>query len=441
MKNYILIQNEGEIEINSFELIGASTKRDDNTKIGFFGSGLKYSIAYMMRNKIDFKIFSGETEIIFSCKEEVFRGQIFERICINGNPTSYTTTMGATWTEDWFILRELYCNALDESSCQMVKSTSDLNAVSGKTRIYVEATESLRKVVDNWDVYFTDERTKLLTEENVYTTYLGEDNLRQNVDIYDKIVGSIYRKGIKVGEDSEMVYDYGFTSVTINEDRTAKSLGALSYCFTDLMSKFPSENYVCNILRTINSREYKSLQNTKANSKFSDKWIEFSKNYLLVIEEQCGKYSDEISKSRKEVFLIPRYFAKQIKQNYEEFQILGLGKSVDNIGFNVVEVTPKMNYLMNAVSADLKEMKYDIPYDITIVKFEDSAILGKADIKEKLIYLSDAVFDMGKREIAMTIMEEVEHINSGKQDETRAFQNHLISSWLKTMENQNGLFL
>jgi len=56
MKKYILIQNDGEIETNSFELIGASTKRDDKTKIGFFGSGLKYSIAYMMRKGIEFKI-------------------------------------------------------------------------------------------------------------------------------------------------------------------------------------------------------------------------------------------------------------------------------------------------------------------------------------------------------------------------------------------------
>ena len=72
MKNYILIQNDGEIEINSFELIGASTKRGEPGKIGFFGSGLKYSIAYMMRNGIDFKVFSGTNEIVFSLKSEDF---------------------------------------------------------------------------------------------------------------------------------------------------------------------------------------------------------------------------------------------------------------------------------------------------------------------------------------------------------------------------------
>jgi hypothetical protein len=38
-------------------------------------------------------------------------------------------------------------------------------------------------------------------------------------------------------------------------------------------------------------------------------------------------------------------------------------------------------------------------------------------------------------------MEENEHIKSGKGDETRAFQTHLFSQWLKTMEDNNGLFL
>ena len=146
MKNYILIQNDGEIEINSFELIGASTKRGESGKIGFFGSGLKYSIAYMMRNGIDFKVFSGTNEIVFSLKSEDFRDKKFERICINGNPTSYTTSIGPTWSEDWFVLREIYCNAVDESNYQLIKSTQTVAGVDGKTRIYVELTKNLEEV-------------------------------------------------------------------------------------------------------------------------------------------------------------------------------------------------------------------------------------------------------------------------------------------------------
>jgi len=445
MKKYILIQNDGEIESNSFELIGASTKRNDNSKIGFFGSGLKYSVAFMMRNNIDFKIFSGEQEMIFTTIPEKLKEQIFDRICINGKPTSFTVTMGPTWTEEWFVLREIYCNALDESSCQVIRETENINAAAGKTRIYIEATENLKIVVDNWDAYFTSERELMLEVDKVYTSYLGDKTTSQKTQIYKKTEGVIYRKGIRVGLEDGMLYDYGFDYVQINEDRTAKNLGALSYAFSDIIAKMPNENYVISILRSGFDEkpcfEYRSIQNSKPTGSFSSKWIEFSKNYCLVLREKSGNYAEEISRTKKEVFLLPSYFAKELKKNLPQVMIIGLGRTIGDVGMTDVVVTPKMNYLLKDVVKSLNEMQYQIPYNMTIVQFDDNDTLGRADIKTKEIYLSDKLFDMGRREIAMCIMEEVEHIISGKSDETRAFQNHLFSSWLKTMENNTGLFL
>lgn len=443
MKKYILIQNDGEIEANSFELIGASTKRNDNTKIGFFGSGLKYSVAFMMRNNIEFKIFSGEQELVFTTMPEKLKEQIFDRICINGKPTSYTVTMGPTWTEDWFVLREIYCNALDESSCQLVRETENINAVKDKTRIYIEATEKLRTVVDNWDAYFSTDRESKIDIEKVYTQYFS-DQSHQTVSVYKKTEGIIYRKGIRVGVKNKMLYDYGFDFVNINEDRTAKDLSYLSYSFADMIGKMSNENYVLSILRSGNDEEpcseYRVMENHTPRNEFSSKWIEFSKNYFLVLAEKSGKYVEDIQRTKKEVFLIPQYFAKELKKQLPQVVIVGLGRTVGDIGMNDVETTPKMDYLLKDVVKSLNEMKYEVPYDISIVEFDDEDTLGSADLKTKQIYLSAKIFDMGRREIAMTIMEEVEHIVSGKGDETRAFQNHLFSSWLKTMENSNGLF-
>ena len=48
----IKITSKGEIDERAFSLLGASSKRDDNTKIGMFGSGLKYSLAYLLRKEI-----------------------------------------------------------------------------------------------------------------------------------------------------------------------------------------------------------------------------------------------------------------------------------------------------------------------------------------------------------------------------------------------------
>jgi hypothetical protein len=443
MKKYILIQNDGEIESNSFELIGASTKRGDTSKIGFFGSGLKYSIAYMMRNNIDFKIFSGENELAFTVIPVLLKGQTFDRICINGNPTSYTITMGTTWTEDWFVLREIYCNAIDEGSCQMVKETENVNPVAGKTRIYIELTESLKNIVENWDAYFSTDKEPLHQLDSVYTSYFGSDSA-QPISIFKKTSGVIFRKEIRVHVSDKLNFDYGFSDVQINEDRTASKVGGLQYALVNIISSFPSENYIASILRSGKTDspcdEYKSMSIGYAEKGYSEQWLDFSKKYLLVLEENAGKYVEEIQKSKKEFFLIPAYFAKNLKSNLPEVMILGLGSNINGIGMNKIEPTEKMNYLLKEVINCLGEMRYQVPYDITIVEFDDNQILGQADIAAKEIYLSDRVFDLGRREIALAIMEEVEHIVSGKKDETRGFQTHIFSSWLTTMENNAALF-
>jgi hypothetical protein len=448
---YILIQNDSEIEINSFELIGASTKRGQTDKIGFFGSGLKYSIAYMMRNSIQFRIFSGLNEITFTTQAETLKDQSFDRICINGSQTSYTTTMGPTWTEDWFVLREIYCNAIDEAGCQMVKSTESVQPSEGKTRIYIELTESLARVINAWDCYFSDERTPIFTVEKVYTSGLGltdgsQKSLNyQKAKVFNKTDGVLFRKGIRVFQKKSYLYDYEFQYIDINEDRTAKTDSGISYAVSDMFGQFVNEEWIKSILRSSQDEtlpmEYYAITNHKSDQRYSEKWIRFSNEHLLVVKEFCGKYAKEIIDSKKETFLIPSYIAKDMKTYLPAINILGLGKMVGDIAMTVIEMTPKMEYLLKEVIQSLSEMQYTVPFDCTVVHFESNDILGQADVSDKQIFLSAELFDRGRREIAATLMEECEHIRSGCADETKGFQNHLISSWLTAMENANVLFL
>lgn len=449
MNKYILIQNDGEIESNSFELIGASTKRGEAGKIGFFGSGLKYSIAYMMRNGIDFKIFSGLNELKFSTVSEPLKDKSFERICINGKPTSYTTTMGPTWTEDWFVLREIYCNALDENSCQLVKQTETVHPSEGKTRIYVQLTSSLRAVIENWDRYFSDEREKTFSVDGCYTSFLGSNDIggatTQQVKVYPRTEGVMYRRGVRVHSSKRLLFDYEFEYVDINEDRTAKNQGAMPYCIADIIGRFPDENYIRTVLKssqeTETPTEYLAMSADRAHGGYSKKWIDFSHRVLLVVKEISGRYDEQIMRTKKEVFLIPRYFASDMKKYLPEVQILGMGQSIGNVGITVVERTKKIDFLIKEVCGSLEQMKYYVPYEISVVEFDRDEVLGQADVPNKKIYLSSKLFDMGRREIALCMMEECEHITSGQEDETRAFQCHLFSCWLKTMEDSNGLFL
>ncbi len=453
MTKYVLIQNDGEIETGAFELIGASTKRHQTGKIGFFGSGLKYSIAYMMRSGIDFKVFSGETELKFTSITETLRNQEFERICINGVPTSYTTTMGPTWKETWFVLREIYCNALDETNCQIIKNTDNINASAGKTRIYIELTPDLQKMISDWDAYFCGDRDVLFTQENVYTSYLGESDIqddlfsnnKQKVDVFNKTGGVVFRRGVRVHSNPKYLYDYQFKNVNINEDRTMKTTGGLNYAISDMVAVMCNENYVVTILRSglenKPSAEYDALSCTFYESQTSSKWVDFSQRYLIVAKEISGRYAVQIQTSTRECLFIPLYYAKKLKKQQPDIKILGLDKTVGDVSFSDVDRTPKMDFLLKDTIKSLTEMKYPVNYDISIVQFDEDTILGHADITGKHIFLAHKLFDLGRREIALTIMEESEHIKSGAHDETRAFQNHLISQWLKTMEDTNALFL
>ena len=442
---YILIQNDGEIESNSFELIGASTKRGESGKIGFFGSGLKYSIAYMMRNNIGFKVFSGNTELKFTTTPEYLKDKSFQRICINGKATSYTTTMGPTWTEDWFVLREIYCNALDEGSCTLVKDTDIIQPSEGNTRIFIELTNKLRQVVADWDSYFSEDREILFTSQNIYTSFLSHQENFQTLKVYSKTNGTAYRRGINVGSNKNFLYDYECDNIDINEDRTAKNLLALQYSFADMMAKFCDESWVKTVLscsqETNLPMEYQVLHSCTGNCTYSKEWVRFSKENMLVVKEICGRYQEQIRCSKKEVLLIPSYFAKSLKRAIPEVSIYGLGNAIGNIFATDVPKTPKMEFLLKEVIRSLKEMKYEFDFNISVCEFENDHQLGQADIGNKTIMLSVKLFDMGRREIALTLIEEVEHIRSGYEDETRQFQTHIFSQWLKSMEDTASLFL
>ena len=78
--NYIRIKNNGIIDAKALHLVGASTKRDDSSKIGQFGSGNKYALAYLLRNNYNVKVFAGTREIEIKSEVEQFRDKEFNVI-------------------------------------------------------------------------------------------------------------------------------------------------------------------------------------------------------------------------------------------------------------------------------------------------------------------------------------------------------------------------
>ena len=52
----LIIRNTGIVPIEAFTLMGVSTKRNDEDKIGMFGTGFKYGISVLLRDNHSVKI-------------------------------------------------------------------------------------------------------------------------------------------------------------------------------------------------------------------------------------------------------------------------------------------------------------------------------------------------------------------------------------------------
>lgn len=95
--NYLKISNKGILDVEALTLLGASSKRGDNTKIGQYGSGNKYSLAYLLRNNYEVTIMAGNFQVFLTTKRKKFRDKEFDIILVDGRETSITTEFGKDW--------------------------------------------------------------------------------------------------------------------------------------------------------------------------------------------------------------------------------------------------------------------------------------------------------------------------------------------------------
>jgi len=220
-KDWLMIQNDGELDLRLLELMGASTK-DGETSIGMFGTGWKYGLALALRKKMKVVVYSGTQKIEFSKMPEQIRGNTFYRISfsINGKrrrKTSMTTRLGESdWHDEWMFLREVVANAFDEGGFQLQKfcegdERPKLFGESGKTRVYVSLTPRVQDILENMEHYIRRHGEIESNSHGKLFPPLGEK-------------GRVYKRGIFVKElDQDSLFDYDLSGLRLTESRSADS--------------------------------------------------------------------------------------------------------------------------------------------------------------------------------------------------------------------------
>ena len=420
MKKYLEIKSFGEIDVQAFTLIGASTKRNDNTKIGLYGSGNKYSIATLLNQNIDFKVFSGEDEIVFTTKSQSFRDQEFKVILVNGVETSLTTTMGGNdWQNAFAPIREIYSNALDEDVDATLIKTDTFIAEKGYTKFYIELTEEVGHFYKNLHLYFCKTNPKVLYSNTNGSMYSNTDNEKVRV----------FRKGIlsHFDEKKKALLHYNLDNIEINESRVVKYIWQIDYKLANLWKSCTNEELISTLLFRLNGSNNGFLEHQiewSESELFTDSWYSVCSGKKFAPIEYLDMFSEE---DLKGVYTLPMKFLKPLKEQFTDLQVLGMTAKTDA---NFVLVKPSQILIDKVIDAmtKLNSTRYSHRFDnpkIEYVKFFNQGTLGMAD--DNKIYLSLKLDSYSVDEIAKIIIEENEHNITGFADETRNFQNHLFS--------------
>lgn len=381
MKQYLEIKSSGEIDIQSFTLIGASTKKGDNSKIGMYGSGNKYSIATLLNQNIDFKVFSGEDEIVFTTKNQTFRDQDFKVILVNGVETSLTTTMGGNdWKNVFAPIREIYSNALDEDSDATLTKSSQFIAEKGYTKFYIELTEDVEHFYKNIHLYFCNTNPKVL-----YSSMNG--SMFPNTDDNNT---RVFRKGILSHFDTKnkALLHYNLDNIEINESRVVKYIWQIDYKLAILWKSCTNEELISTLLLRLNGSNNGFLEHKiewSESEAFSENWYSVCSGKKFAPVEYLEMFSQE---ELRNTYQLPMKFLKPLKEQFPDLQVLGMTSKTDA---NFVITKPNQILIDKVIDAmsKLNSTRYTHRFDnpqIEYVKFFNQGTLGLAD--DNKIYLS-----------------------------------------------------
>lgn len=419
---YLKIQNDGELDIRLVALMGGTTKANDKFKIGQFGTGLKYTLAYLFRNNIDFKIFVGGKEVQLSIETEVIQDENFDIICINGNRTSITTRMGADWSA-WMIIRELWCNALDEGGAIYDVVTDTIPEI-GKTVFYIQIDKDFQSVLDNWGDYFIHGNEPLY-DGPTHRIYHGGEKLR------------IYKQGVLIHTINQPgLFSYDVKNADINELREFK--GTASYEIMKALKK-TSPNVITHFLENISDDHFEGKMDYNWYESFGSVWRETIGNAKIIHQKAVDTIKERGAEFDAETTIVLPL--KVYNFLAAEFKGIGALRTADKINEFYEIHSQALADRMNECLAILEVCEYAIHPELKFIfgAFGDKNIMGQVNMDTKEVMLSDSLLEKSLFNFVAVIIEENEHFKTGFSDCTRNFQQHFINLYAKKLMDMNQI--
>jgi hypothetical protein len=387
----ITLWNDGPIDVRAIKTFGVNAKIDNESAIGYFGTGLKYAIAILLRNNHHITIYTGGEKYEFNVVESDIRGSKFNIVTMNGEELGFTTELGKDW-EMWMAFRELYSNMLDEKGSAWQSGSHPRPEEYGDdTWIVVEGVE-FEVLYKNRDVYFLNTEKFTPIEKH------------HEVDIYNRMhrstdKGSVFYKGVRVMETRlPSLFDYNHScGLTLTEDRTIRDTWSTLWHVGGAVLASTDERLITKMVMAP-ELTYESRINYTNNTTGVDK--EF--------------FLDVVGKLRK------RY--KDIGLNPSAIQVHKESR-------RVVTVMPKESCPLNNVEQqqwdkattfckDTLGLGLDAYQLLVVEDIGKKGVMGLANIEKGIMYISKLAFRKGTKAVAVAILEEFTHVHHEVEDET-----------------------
>jgi hypothetical protein len=393
----IIFRNTGLIDLAAVRTLGVSVKEEG--AIGYFGTGLKFAIATILRGGGSISIFRGKHEHRFGTVEKDVRGKPFQIVTMDGQELGFTTSLGRDW-KPWMAFRELACNALDEGG-RFYCERYDIGEIASDETVIVVQSEEIE------DAYH--ERGDILLETSPV-------HANEYIEIRPGESRFIYYRNVRVGMlsyPSKHTYNL-LRKLDLTEDRTIKYDWEADAQVALGLAKCDDESLLAPALG--------------CGEKFFEHNLSFreqhkpSQAFLRVAAGLRGRL-DNIANANPSALSLARLMS-----------LSDLGPA-DSVILNPIE---QMRY--DRARAFLSSAGYAVDkYPITIVEDLGDGVQGLA--KENRIFLAKSAFQKGTKEVAATLFEEFVHLKTGYGDATRQLQTWLMDELLSQAEKMAGVAL
>lgn len=430
----IIIESNGIMPIESFSLMGVSTKRGEDDTIGQFGTGLKYGIAGLLRDNIEFQIMTGGTGYEFKTKhikvkEMPFNQIQYREVSEKGNKRwkdiGYSSEMGLNWDLE-SCLRELVSNAIDEGGFNH-RCVPDGKRVycDDKTYFIITSTTQIRDYFRNLDKYFLINKTPLwISDCGCYARYGKQGTTGTR----------IYKKGVLVYTDErDSLWDYDLKHVPVEETRKASESDCVRY-LTSLYSKLPDPNKEI-LLKSISDNP--GLFEGDVNFYMTVYgWGEIiSKNTVLVSLSEA--HLIEKAKFNIEHIVLTHSWVKLLTTSGFGLGISAVLERYQEKDYKPYYLTEYDSMLFNSAIDFIKKAGYSLEgIQFKFFINEDKNICGEAE--DNNIYIFETAFRRGKKDMVDTILHEYYHIESGELDQSLEFEHYIIGEIVKLLEIKTG---